>query len=132
MVNNGVVHFEIPADDVERARKFYGGIFGWDLQDYPMPDGSAYIGARTAPVDESTHLPKEAGAINGGIMQRNNNVKAPVLAINVASIDETIAKIEAAGGTSVMPKIEMGGMGYYAYATDSENNVIGLWEDIKK
>lgn len=132
MQMNGIVHFEIPADDMERARKFYGGIFGWDLKDWPMPDGSVYIGARTTPINEETHLPIEPGAINGGIMKRTADVKAPVLAINVASIDETIAKIEAAGGKIVMPKVDMSGMGYYAYVTDLENNVIGLWEDVKK
>jgi uncharacterized protein len=128
---NGVVHFEIPADDMERARKFYS-LFGWDLQDYPMPDGSKYIGVRTVPVDEATHMPKEAGAINGGMMQRSEKVKAPVFAINVSSVDDYVSKVEAAGGKVVMPKTEMGGMGYYAYVMDTESNVIGLWESIKK
>jgi predicted enzyme related to lactoylglutathione lyase len=50
----------------------------------------------------------------------------------VASIDDTLAKITAAGGRMVKPKEEVGGMGYYGYAADSEGNVIGLWEDIEK
>lgn len=127
-----LVHFEIPADDMERVRDFYGSVFGWDLKDWPMPDGSTYIGARTVEVDETTHLPKEPGAINGGIMKRMPDVAAPVLAMHVKSIDETMAKLEAKGGKVVKPKIDMMGMGFYAYATDSEGNVIGLWEDAPK
>lgn len=125
-----VVHFEIPADDMERAKDFYS-LFGWDIQSWPMPDGSKYYGVRTVEVDEATHLPKEAGAINGGIMPRGA-AKAPVIAIEVASVDEMVEKIKAKGGSVVMPKIELGGMGYYAYVTDTEGNVIGLWENIKK
>jgi hypothetical protein len=128
---NGIVHFEIPVDDLERARKFYS-IFGWDMQDWPMPDGSNYIGVRTTPVDEKTRLPLEPGAINGGIMKRTDKVKMPVLAVNVTSVDEYVKKIVDAGGKVVMPKIDMMGMGFYAYLSDPDGNVIGLWEDAKK
>ncbi len=127
-----LVHFELPADDLERAREFYSSIFGWDLQNWPMPDGSTYIGARTVKVSEETHLPLEPGAINGGILQRNAHVKAPIFAIQVSSIEEKVTMVEKAGGKVVMPKMDMMGMGFYAYVTDSEGNVIGLWEDIKK
>ncbi len=127
-----VVHFEIPADDMERARDFYGSVFGWTLKDWPMADGSKYIGASSVEVDETTHLPKEAGAINGGIVPRTAVAPTPVLAMHVASIDEAIKKIEAKGGKVTRPKVDIGGMGSYAYATDSEGNVIGLWEDAVK
>jgi predicted enzyme related to lactoylglutathione lyase len=115
-----------------RAKQFYGSIFGWELADYPMADGSQYVGARSVAVDEATHLPKEPGAINGGIVPRSAHLPAPVLAMNVSSVDEYVTKIEAAGGKVVKPKVEIGGMGYYAYVSDTEGNVIGLWEDIKK
>lgn len=129
-----VVHFEIPADDMNRAKDFYGSVFGWDIKDWgPMPDGSAYLGARTVEVDEEKHVPKEAGAINGGIIPRSTSAPTPVLAMHVASIDEAIKKIEAKGGKVVKPKWDIMGSGFYAYVTDSEGNVIGLWEDaIKK
>lgn len=61
-----VVHFEIPADDLERAKSFYGSIFGWDLQTMPMPGGD-YTIVKTTPVDEQTQMPTEPGAINGGM-----------------------------------------------------------------
>ncbi|MSR86694.1 VOC family protein [Candidatus Peribacteria bacterium] len=97
-----------------------------------MPDGSTYIGVRTVPVDEKTRIPTEPGAINGGIMLRNKNVKSPVFAINVSSIDEKVKMVEKAGGKVVMPKMDMMGMGFYAYVNDCEGNLIGLWEDAKK
>jgi len=127
-----VVHFEIPVDDLERAKKFYGAIFGWGIQDWPMPGGIVYTGIRTVPVDEETYMPKEPGAINGGMTKRSKEVPAPVITINVGSIDEYIKKIEAAGGKAVMPKGEVPDMGYYAYFLDTEGNVIGLWESIQK
>lgn len=126
-----VVHFEIPADDMERAKHFYQSIFGWEITEFPMPGGMKYMGITTTPMGED-HMPKEAGAINGGMMQRSGAVRAPVFAINVASVDESIKKIDAAGGKVVTPKMEIAGMGYYAYATDTEGNVIGIWENIKK
>lgn len=131
MSMNKIVHFEIPVDDIERAKDFYS-IFGWQMEKYPMPDGSEYIGIRTVEVDETTHMPKEAGAINGGMMKRSDVVKAPVLAVMVDSVDEALKKVEVAGGKMVMPKVEIGGMGYYAYVSDTEGNVVGLWENIKK
>lgn len=127
-----LVHFEIPVDDLERARKFYGEIFGWNLEDWPMPDGSTYIGVRTTPVDEKTRQPLKPGAINGGIMKRNPQAKAPILAVHVESIDERIKQVEAMGGKVIMPKIDMMGMGFYAYVSDLDGNTIGLWQDPPK
>ena len=123
-----VVHFEIPVDDMARAKKFYK-IFDWQLEDIP---GMDYVGVRTTAVDSTTHMPKEPGAINGGMMQRTKELKGPTVAIEVSSVDEYIKKVIAAGGKEVMPKMEIPGMGYYAYVTDTENNVIGLWETLKK
>ena len=120
-----VVHFEIPVDDFARAKKFYS-IFGWDIMDF----GNDYVGVRTTPVDEKS-MPKEPGAINGGMMKRSKEVKAPTVAIHVKSVDEYIKKVTKAGGKLIMPKIEIPGMGYYAYVSDTEDNVIGLWETIK-
>ncbi len=131
MYMDPVVHFEIPVDDLGRARKFYA-LFGWELQDYPMPGGMQYVGIRTTPVDEKTHMPTKPGAINGGMMMRTDKVKSPVFAITVSSVDQYVKKVEAAGGRLVTPKVEIGGMGYYAYVSDTEGNVVGLWEDMKK
>jgi len=129
---NKVIHFEIPVDDLARAKKFYSSIFGWEIIDWPMPGGVTYTSVRTVPVDEKTFMPKEPGAINGGMTQRSKEVPTPIITISVGSIDEYVKKIEAAGGKRVMPKAEVPDMGFYAYVADSEGNVIGLWENLKK
>ena len=57
-----VVHFEIQADDVDRAKAFYAAAFGWEFQDYGEMTGTTYWGVVTGPEDEP--------GINGGLQQR--------------------------------------------------------------
>lgn len=123
-----VVHFEIPADDISRAKTFYGSVFGWQLDTMEMPGGGEYTSVLTTPVDEQTQLPTERGAINGGMMQRTGSVPAPVVTIGVDAIDETLSQVESGGGSTVTPRTEIPGMGAFAYFKDPEGNVIGLWE----
>lgn len=125
-----VVHFEIPVDNLERAKKFYA-IFDWNIQDWPMPDGSVYVGCQSVETDPITHAPKEAGAINGGMILRNNVSKTPSITLHVPSIDAYAEKISNAGGKMIKAKTVIQG-GAFAYFTDSEGNVFGLWEDAPK
>jgi predicted enzyme related to lactoylglutathione lyase len=123
-----VVHFEIPADDIDRAKNFYGSIFGWDLQTMPMGD-SEYTTVRTTAVDEQTQMPNEPGAINGGMMQRDERITtSPVITIDVDGIDDALKQIEDKGGSTVLPRTPIPGMGAFAYFKDPEGNVLGLWE----
>ena len=122
-----VVHFEIPADDLERAKNFYGSVFGWQLQTVPM-GGGEYTVVVTTPVDEQTQLPVEPGAINGGLFQRDEQLRTPVLTIDVDAIDDALREVQAGGGSTVTPRTEIPGMGAFAYFTDPEGNVLGLWE----
>jgi predicted enzyme related to lactoylglutathione lyase len=122
-----VVHFEIPVDDIDRAKNFYGSIFGWDLQTAQMGEGE-YTTVITTPVDEQTRMPTEPGAINGGLMQRDASTPAPVVTIDVEAIDQALAQIAENGGTTVTPRTPIPGMGAFAYFKDSEGNVVGLWE----
>ncbi len=122
---NKVVHFEIPADDVSRAKEFYGSVFGWELQDVP---GMDYTMVRTVAVDDQ-QMPTEAGAINGGMMTRSaESPSGPVLVLDVSSIDDSLKQVEAAGGSVVRPKTPIPGMGAFAYFTDPEGNTLGLFE----
>jgi predicted enzyme related to lactoylglutathione lyase len=121
-----VVHFEIPADDIARAKEFYGSTFGWELND---AEGMDYTIVRTSPVDER-QMPTEPGAINGGMMQRTAETPNPVITINVDSIDDALKRVDAGGGTSVRPRTEIPGMGAFAYFKDTEGNVVGLWENL--
>jgi len=120
-----VVHFEIPVDDVERARGFYGSVFGWGV--VPMEE-MQYTLVMTTPVDEQSQRPTEPGAINGGLMQRSTDTPAPVITIQVDAIDESLKKVEAEGGSVVTPRTSMGDVGFFAYFKDSEGNVMGLFE----
>ena len=122
-----VVHFEIPAEDLDRAKSFYGSIFGWDLQTMPM-EGGEYTVVMTTPVDEQTQMPTEPGAINGGMMQRDERTPSPVITIDVDAIDAALSEIEARGGSTVTPRTAIPGMGAFAYFKDLEGNVLGLWE----
>jgi predicted enzyme related to lactoylglutathione lyase len=122
-----VVHFEIPVDDRMRAKDFYSSVFEWELNDADMGGGIVYTTVKTVPTDE-TMQPKEPGAINGGIMDRSPDTSAPVITIQVDSIDEALKKVEAGGGATVQPRTEIPNMGAFAYFRDSEGNTLGLWE----
>ncbi|QQR93075.1 MAG: VOC family protein [Candidatus Iainarchaeum archaeon] len=123
-----VVHFEIPAANMNRARRFYENVFGWQTEKIPHMD---YVGLRSVKADKKGK-PVEKGAINGGLMKRGKGIKGPVIAMNVKSVTGSINKVLAHKGKLVMPKTEIMGMGWYAYVKDSEGNVIGLWQDKKK
>ena len=125
-----VVHFEIPVDDAARAKEFYGTVFEWGAQDADMGGGVMYTTVLTTPIDEQSRLPTEPGAINGGLMQRTADTPAPVITIGVDAIDDTLEKVQAGGGSVVQPRTEIPGLGAFAYFTDSEGNVLGLWETI--
>lgn len=125
---NKVVHFEIPTDDHARAKRFYADVFGWQMQDMPTGD-DVYTFATTSPMNEDfSH--RESGAINGGMFKRHPGlpVHNPVITIGVDSIDAHLARIEAAGGSTVVGKGEVPDMGWYAYFRDPEGNLMGLWE----
>jgi uncharacterized protein len=125
-----VVHFEIPTDDLARAKEFYDSVFGWQLQDMQGDAMGLYTIAMTTPVDQETQVPTEPGAINGGLMKRAGDTPAPVITIGVDGIDDALKKVEAGGGSTVQPRTEIPGMGAFAYFKDSEGNVMGLWETI--
>ena len=125
-----VVHFEIPADDLERAKSFYGKVFGWQIDSWPMQNGGVYTGLTTTAVDEKTMTPTEPGAINGGMTLRDTATPAPVITIDVEDIDAALADIAASGGSTVTPRTAIPGMGAFGYFKDSEGNVMGLWETV--
>ena len=119
-----VVHFEIPADDVARAQEFYRGAFDWEINSMP---GMAYSLVSTTDTDERG-APTAPGAINGGMFTREPDISKPVITIEVDDIDKTLETIRARGGSTVRPREAIGDMGFSAYFTDSEGNLMGLWE----
>ena len=119
-----VVHFEIPVDDRERASSFYASVFDWEMQHMPE---MRYTIAGTVPVGDD-QMPTEPGAINGGLMDRSSETPNPVITIGVEDIDVSLKSVEANGGSVITPKTPLPGMGAFAYFTDSEGNVMGLFE----
>ena len=121
----GVVHFEIPADDKERANTFYHSAFGWNLT--PMQEMD-YTIAITTPSDEQTGMPSAPGAINGALFPRTDSLRTPVITIDVEDVDAALAQVESAGGSVLQAKDAVPGMGYFAYFKDTEGNIMGLWQ----
>jgi predicted enzyme related to lactoylglutathione lyase len=118
-----VVHFEIHADDPERAIRFYRDLFGWEFTkwDGPMP----YWLIMTGPDSEP--------GINGGLLKRQcaidgQAVIAYVCTVSVASIDDAIAKAQKAGGTPAVPKMPIPTVGWLAYFKDTEGNIFGMMQ----
>ena len=118
-----VVHFELPADNLERAQNFYRSAFDWSINTVP---GMGYTLVQTTPSSKDGS-PTEPGAINGGMLARQAPIKNPVT-IQVASIDDSLQQIEKLGGRMVRDKQPVGDMGFAAYFSDSEGNVLGLWQ----
>ena len=124
---DGIVHFEITAGNVSRAKSFYKKVFGWGITPVPKME---YEMVRTTEVGKD-RMPKEKGVINGGMMKRNSKLKGTIVTIAVKSIDKTLEKLSKSGGKMVSPKTPVMDMGYIAYFKDTEGNVVGLWENKK-
>jgi predicted enzyme related to lactoylglutathione lyase len=107
-----VIHFEIPADDPERAVKFYSEVFGWKIEKWEGPFD--YWLVTTGEEDEP--------GINGAIMSREMGEMVKNT-IGVDSFNEFTEKIEKAGGRMLMEKQTLPGVGTMAAFEDTEGNV---------
>jgi hypothetical protein len=123
-----VVHFEIHAEDPERAIRFYGTVFGWQIARWEGPVDYWLI----------TSGPDEEPGINGAIIRRMGGAPGDVASVNafvntiqVDSIDETEKAIPAAGGEQVVPRQEFPGVGKVSYFQDTEGNVFGALEPVE-
>ena len=123
---NRPVHFEIHAEDPERAAKYYGELFGWKTTKWDGPMDYWLVDTGS-----------DEGGINGGISKRmgpnpDPNDPTPVVGyvctVSVDNLDECIAKAQELGGTEALPKAEIPGMGWLAYYKDTESNIFGLLE----
>lgn len=118
MPHGDFTHIEIPADDLERAKRFYGELFGWSFQTAPGFEGY-----------EMFTPPSGGEQLGGAIGQRGSMAPEQVRDyIEVSSIDETLPRVTELGGTVVEAKSEVPEMGWYAVITDSEGSQFGLWE----
>ncbi len=116
-----IVHFDIGADDPERARKFYEALFGWKMEKPPGMTDYYLI--------ETTDLDGKPGVVGGGLGKRGDPGQRITSYVGVSSIDEYVAKVESLGGKVVMPRTAVPGWGYLAICFDTEDNMFGLWQE---
>lgn len=117
-----VVHFEIHAENPQRAIKFYEAVLGWQISQW---GGQEYWLIKTGPDDQP--------GIDGAILPRRGLIDgeaviAYVCTANVASLDETIAKVESNGGAIALPKMPVPTVGWLAYFKDTEGNIFGAMQ----
>jgi len=112
-----IVWFEIPADDAERAKKFYSSLFGWKIKKFPgMAD---YWHIDTGGPDASP---------DGGLLSRKHPQQPITNYLVVPSIDKASAKVEKLGGSICKTKTAVPQMGYFVICRDTEGNEFALWE----
>lgn len=119
-MTNQLSHFAIHADDLERARKFYGGVFGWKFQGFggPMNDFCQIT-------DESGHMLAPLGAMQS---RKFNPAAQPVIgfecSIAVEDVDAITRAVESNGGKVVMKKAAIPGVGWIVKFLDTEGNLV--------
>jgi uncharacterized protein len=113
-----VIHFEIPAENPERAVAFYTKAFGWKFEKWPGP--MEYWLVNTGAEDKP--------GINGGLLKRQAPTTATTNTIGVESVDKAVKAAQNAGAKLVMPKTPIPTIGYFAYLEDTEGNLFGVME----
>jgi len=116
-----VIHFEIHAEQPERAVKFYTAVFGWEFNKWPGP--MDYWLVKTGPDGQP--------GINGGLIKRHGPIDgqavlAYVCTVDTKNVDDAVKTITANGGTIALPKMPIPGVGWLAYAKDTEGNIFGI------
>jgi uncharacterized protein len=112
-----VIHFEIPAENTDRAVAFYKMAFGWKIDKYgPMNYWLATTGED-----------KEPG-INGAIAEKDQTHPTTINTISVISFEEAVEKIKVAGGEVLTPRMAVPNVGYMAYCKDTEGNIFGIMQ----
>lgn len=126
---NRVTHFEVQADDVERAKKFYQEAFGWKIEKWmgdKKDDPMEYWGLMSGKEGER--------GINGGLYQRPKDPKDGEkyylfdATIQVENLDKAIEDVKKAGGTITREKMQLTDVGWFASAKDTEGNRFGLMQ----
>jgi predicted enzyme related to lactoylglutathione lyase len=114
-----IVHFEISVDDPQRAVKFYNNVFGWKFESWGGGEQEYWM---------VTTGEKDQPGIDGGMMRRTEMFPPTTNVIDVPSVDDFSVKIVKGGGTQVVPKSPIPGVGWVAYFKDTEGNVFGIYQ----
>jgi hypothetical protein len=132
MKMNPVVHFEMPYEDRERIADFYGKSFGWKCTMFGEDMGN-YVVAMTSEEGED-HRPKEVGMINGGFYKKPEDKigQYTSVVVSVDDIEESMKKVEQAGGKVVNKLENIPGVGLYVSIIDTEGNRISVLQPVMK
>jgi predicted enzyme related to lactoylglutathione lyase len=120
---NEIAHFEIPARDPARLRKFYSDVFGWKFKNSAARN-MQYWNISTG----TKHVP----GVNGGMYKKGSKNQTPVNYVSTPDINESMAEVERAGGHITVGKKGTANHGFTAIGTDPEGNSIGLFESTDK
>ena len=112
-------HFEINADDIQRAKEFYEKVFNWKIERWEGP--LEYWNISAGEEDEE--------GINGGLQKRENKDDGIFNYVGVESVEKTLKKIKENGGEILKPKSPIPNVGYYAVFKDTEGNQLGIMEE---
>jgi len=126
MVDHTIIHFDIPADDVEKLKSFYSQLFGWKIEKTPGPMN--YYMIQTVPTDENGMILR--AGVNGGMMKKQTTDQKPVNYIGVESVEEYSKKIKTLGGKIIVPKMEVPGVGWWVLAEDPEGNRFAILQEV--
>lgn len=121
-----IAYFEIPADNVDRAKHFYKNLLGWKIEPIKTPTMDLKS-MEAIQYNEITLGKPTPGTINmGGLYKRQGDetIKNYVM---VDDIDMVVAKVEKLGGKIIMPKSTIKGVGLVALLQDTEGNGFGVW-----
>lgn len=120
---NEIVHFEIPARDPDKLRKFYADVFGWKFKNSAAQD-MQYWNISTG----TKHIP----GVNGGMYKKGSQNQTPVNYISTPDLNESMAEVERAGGHITVGKKGTANHGWTAIGTDPEGNSIGLFQSLDR
>lgn len=121
-MDHTIVHFEIPAENVGKLKKFYSQLFNWKIEKSPGP--VEYWLIETVPVNEKMQTVRPG--VNGGMYKKERKDFKPVNYISVESIDKYVKKLKMLGGKIVVPKQEVPKVGWIAIALDPEGNQFAM------
>ncbi len=128
MKSNPVVHFEMPAEDKARAKKFYECVFGWKMTQLGKEMGE-YLLATTSPVDKNNmHINK--GAINGGFFQKGKEGTIPHIVIAVDDLKKSMEMVKKSGGEITGEPMNIPGIGEFVMFKDTEGNKVGMLQPV--
>ena len=122
-VNKTIVHFEIPAENVQKLKTFYENLFGWKIIHAPIP-GMDYWMIHTVPTDEQG-MQQEPG-LNGGMYKKENAMQIPTNWVHVDDIDAHTEKLKQLGGKMIIEKMQIPTVGWTAIGLDPEGNQVAM------